>query len=114
MMDWDALVLNPLENLMSISVRITPVVTRPGTGPFDARGIFSSEALSVEMQDGTVFSDQQTRLGIRLADFTHVPARGDIVKILEGPHTGEIFWIGDSNGDGQGGSSLALHTKEPS
>lgn len=113
MIDFDALVLNPLEGVFSLRVRFYPEATRPGTGPYNGRGVFSSGPVDVAMEDGQIFSDQQTTLGIRNADFTNMPGRGDIVHILEGPNTGKRYWIGDVDADGQGGSTLLLRTEQP-
>ena len=110
MIDFDALVLHPAIALMGEGVVIYPEVSRPGIGPFNAVGVYSSQPITVEMQDGQIFSDQQTRLGVRVKDFKHMPGRGDRIKIVR---TGERFWIGDIEFDGQGGAAFPLHHTEP-
>jgi hypothetical protein len=116
--DFDALVLSPAMEAFAISVLVTPIKTRPGVGPFTARGVFSSDPLTVEMQDGTVFDDQQTKLGIRQSELgsNKMPGNGDRVKITETmhPHYGRVFYISDTDGDGQGGQVFQLreHTDQ--
>jgi len=115
MIDFDALVLNPCEDIFSILVKFTLAQTKPEAAPVIARGIYSSAPVDVVMQDETIFSDQQTSLGIRLRDFDIPPDRGDIVEIIDQRHPafGMKYWIGDSDLDGQGGATLLLRTKEP-
>jgi hypothetical protein len=108
--DFASLVLAPNLDVFGGGVVIYPVVTRPGTGPFRARGIFSSVPINVEMQDGTVFSDQQTKLGVRISDFDTLPGRGDKVRV---DATGITYWIGDVLVDGQGGATFPLRLVEP-
>jgi hypothetical protein len=115
MIDFDAIVLNPCENIFSIVCKFTLAATKPEAAPVIVRGIYSSGPVDVVMQDETVFSDQQTSLGIRLRDFEIPPDRGDIVEIIDQRHPafGAVYWIGDSDLDGQGGAMLMLRTKEP-
>jgi len=113
MIDWDALVLTPLIQTLSLEVTVYPEISRPGDLPYRNRGVFSSQPLTVEMQDGTVFSDQQTTLGVRIGDFKHLPTRGDRIKINEGPATGHQYWVGDTSTDGQGGATITLRLTEP-
>ena len=115
MIDFDALVLNPCEDIFAILVKFTLAATKPEAAPVVVRGIYSSAPVDVIMQDETIFSDQQTSLGIRLRDFDIPPDRGDIVEIIDQRHPafGNKYWIGDSDLDGQGGATLLLRTKEP-
>lgn len=114
MIDFDALVLNPLEDIFSILCRFTLCVSNPNGPTVTCRGIYSSAPVDAIMQDETIFSDQQTSLGIRLRDFVIVPDRGDMVEIIDirHPDCGKQFWIGDSDADGQGGAMLLLRTRE--
>jgi hypothetical protein len=117
LIDFDAVVLAKCEDIFSIVVSFTPLVSRPGDPAFTLRGIFSSDPYDVEMQDGTIFSDQQTSLGIRWRDFPGVvvPDRGDLVEITDTrhPYVGHRYWIGDVDDDGQGGAKLLLRTQQP-
>ena len=115
MIDFDAIVLNPATDVFAINVIYTPTVSQPGVLPFATRGVYSSVKLDVEMQDGAIYSDQQTSLGVRLAEFAAHPTEGDFVTISDARHPayGKQFWIGDLDEDGQGGGMLLLRLKEP-
>jgi hypothetical protein len=115
MIDFDALVLKPAGDIFQIKVSFTPTVSQPGVAAFDTNGVYSSTDLDVEMQDGAIFSDQQTKLGIRLRDFAAPPDEGDFVTITDTRHPacGKQFWVGDLDEDGQGGGTLLLRLKEP-
>jgi hypothetical protein len=114
MIDFDALVLNKTIGIFNILCRFTFTVSAPGTWQ-DARGVYSSDPIDVQMQDETIFSDQQTSLGIRVRDFVIPPDRGDEVEIIDirHPSYGMKYWIGDSDLDGQGGAKLLLRTQQP-
>jgi hypothetical protein len=113
--DFDALVLSRCEDIFAIACKFTLVATDPQAVPVLARGVYSSGPIDVTMEDETIFSDQQTSLGIRLRDFEIPPDRGDLVEIVEETHPacGMRYWIGDSDLDGQGGATLLLRTEEP-
>ena len=113
--DFDALVLSKCEDIFALACKFTLVASAPLAEPVIARGVYSSAPVDVMMQDDTIFSDQQTSLGIRLRDFEIPPDRGDYVEIIEANHIdfGRKFWIGDSDLDGQGGATLLLRTQEP-
>jgi hypothetical protein len=114
--DFDALVLNKCENIFSIVCKFTFTVSKPGSPPVICRGIYSSTPVDVQLQNETIFSDQQTSLGIRLRDFPGVtPERGDHVEMIDPRHPsfGLKYWIGDSDLDGQGGAMLMLRTQHP-
>lgn len=115
MIDFDAIVLNPCEDIFALRCRFTFTATKPEAPPVVVRGIYSSSPYDVAMQNDAIFSDQQTSLGIRLRDFAIVPDRGDEVEIVEPTHPafGMQYWIGDSDLDGQGGAMLMLRVKEP-
>ena len=117
MIDFDGIVLNKCEDIFSIVVKFTFAATKPEAPPVTVRGIYSSGPIDVAMQDDTIFSDQQTSLGIRLRDFPGglVPDRGDLVEITDSRHPafGNKYWIGDSDLDGQGGAMLMLRVQEP-
>ena len=115
MIDFDKLVLKPATDVFYINVVYTPTMSQPAALPFATRGVYSSQKLDVEMQDGTIFSDQQTKLDVRLAEFAAYPQEGDFVTITDARHPayGKQFWIGDLDEDGQGGGTLLLRLKEP-
>jgi len=113
--DFDQLVLNKCEDIFSLACRFTLLVSAPGSPSVLARGIYWSGPTDVMMQDETIFSDQETSLGIRIRDFVIPPDRGDLVEIVEPTHPafGKRYWIGDSDLDGQGGAKLLLRTQQP-
>jgi hypothetical protein len=113
--DFDAFVLTPAGNVFQIAVLYMPLMSQPGVAAFSVFGVWSSSALQVEMQDGTIFSDQQTKLDVRLGDFAAYPTEGDLVTINEPTHPafGRQYWIGTMHQDGQGGGELLLRYKEP-
>jgi hypothetical protein len=115
MIDFDALVLKPAGDIFQIMVSYTPTVSQPGAPAFDTFGVYSSSPIDVIMQDETIYSDQQTKLDIRLANFAAYPEEGDFVTITDMRHPafGKQFWIGDLDEDGQGGGTLLLRLKEP-
>jgi hypothetical protein len=115
MIDFDALVLKPAGVIFQIRISVTPLVTQPGLPAYEASGVYNKRDLDVEMQDGTIFSDHQVSLGIRLWDFVVPPDQGDLITIIDDRHPafGEQYWVGDSDQDGQGGAMLLLRTKEP-
>ena len=115
MIDFDAIVLKPAGDIFQIAVVYTPTASQPGVLPFNTNGVYSSQKLNVELQDGTIFSDQETKLDVRLADFAAYPQEGDFVTITDARHPayGKQFWIGDLDEDGQGGGKLLLRLKEP-
>jgi hypothetical protein len=115
MIDFDALVLKPAGDIFQIAVVYTPTASQPGVLPFATNGVYSSDPLDVMLQDDTIYSDQQTKLCIRLADFAAYPMEGDFVTITDTRHPacGRQFWIGDLDEDGQGGGTLLLRRKNP-
>jgi hypothetical protein len=115
MIDFDALVLSPCEDIFAIAALFTLVTTSPASPPILARGVYSSGPIDVLMQDDILFQDHETSLGIRARDFDVPPGRGDTVEITEPSHPayGLAYWIGDAKNDGQGGIMLLLRTQRP-
>jgi hypothetical protein len=109
MIDFDRLCLVPAQQTFGKPCVLTPLKSQPDNPvPYVMRGIFTSRAYDVAMQDGSIFSDQQTTLGIRLAEFDVVPARGDTILL-----NGINYWILDIDYDGQGGGLLSLRLTPP-
>ena len=115
MIDFDALVLSPCEDIFAIAAQFTLAVTSPAAAPTTVRGVYSSGPIDVLMQDEIMFQDHETSLGIRARDFAVPPGRGDMVQIVEPMHPayGLQYWIGDARLDGQGGIMLLLRTQRP-
>jgi hypothetical protein len=115
MIDFDALVLKPASVIFQIRISVTPVATQPGLPAYEGSGVYNKRDLDVEMQDGTIFSDHEVSLGIRLWDFDVPPDQGDLITIIDTRHPayGQQYWVADSDQDGQGGALLMLRVKEP-
>jgi hypothetical protein len=113
--NFDAIVLNVCEDIFSIAIKVTLTASKPEAAPIICRGIYSSGPVDAIMQDETIFSDQQTSIGIRLRDFEIPPDRGDLIEIIDARHPayGLRYWVGDSDLDGQGGAMLLLRTEYP-
>ena len=74
------------------------------------RGIFGTKETNVAAMDGSIYSDQQTILDIREAEFGTLPAQGDHVTIsrdCNGVNQGE-WEIVDSSTNGGGETTLTL------
>jgi hypothetical protein len=115
MIDFDALVLSPCEDIFAIAAAFTLTVTSPAAPVVTVRGIYSSGPIDVLMQDEILFQDHESTLGIRMRDFDVPPGRGDMVEITEKLHPayGLKYWIDDAKNDGQGGVMLLLRTQRP-
>lgn len=115
--DFSALVLRPAMDTFARVCTFYPQASQPNTidtdhpygVPYKNRGIFTTTAFDVPMQDGMIFSDQKTELGIKLNDFVIPPARDDRV-VVDGAG---YFKISDADIDGQGGMKLALRRTSP-
>jgi len=108
-------VLGPADGVFAITVLVTPLVSQPGKPAYMGQGVYSSTPLDVVLQDETIFSDQQTSLDIRLSLFpVPPPDRGDQIEITQPEHPafGSLYWVGDSDLDGQGGAKLLLRTQQ--
>ena len=100
----------PCQDMFSVPVTVNPVASRPGHAPYASRGIFSTDSIDVPMTDGSIYSDQQTILDVREAEFTVVPKQGDIITIpfdCNGAPLGD-FEVTDSGSDGGGETTLTL------
>ena len=96
------LVKLPCQDMFSVPVTFTPVASQPGQPAYTGRGIFITGAVDIALTDGSVFSDQQTILDIRAAEYGTAPMQGDRVTIpvdCNGAPQGE-FEITDTNDDG--------------
>jgi hypothetical protein len=79
-----------------------------------ARGIYDSRTLNVVMEDGSIFSDQQTILDIRTDEFATLPVQGDQINIPLEPVSG-LPALGDfeiTNVFHNGGGEITLELKQ--
>ena len=104
--DFSSLVLGPCLATFARDVTVYPVASN-GVVSYRARGIFSSNPVDVVMQDGAIFSDVKTTLGIKLSEFEIPIVVGDRIEI-----GAVMYWTGDIDNDGQGGASITLRSTQ--
>jgi hypothetical protein len=95
-------------NYEVFAVPVTFVTANLGT--FSGRGIFDTRALNVMAEDNSIYSDQQTILDIREAEFAVLPQQQDHVIIpsdCNGVNQGE-WEIIDTSTNGGGETTLVL------
>ena len=105
MIDWDNLVLAPLEGVFG-----EPISYKPASGwttETTIQGIFDNAYLKdVMFDDGsTGTTEVHAVLGVRLAEFTFTPAQNDHLLVLR---TGAYYVVKDVRVDGHGGAKLIL------
>ena len=108
MIDFDALVLAPLQNLFGKPIIVTPIASQPGVAPYVARGDLRIQNVDMPLEDG-IMSTQVITMGVRKADFAVFVAPGD--TILAG---GKPYLIDDTDDDAQGHSILTLKRADQS
>ena len=100
----------PCQDMFSVPITVNPIASQPGHAPYSNRGIFSTDSIDVPMTDGSIYSDQQTILDVREAEYAVVPMQGDIITIpfdCNGKPLGD-FEVTDSGADGGGETTLTL------
>lgn len=109
--NFSTLVYLPNYDLFARPVTFTPLASQPGAPAYNSRGILGTRALDVQGEDGSIFSDQQTILDIREAEFTVLPEQLDRVTIPAdidaGPAFGE-YEIMDADTNGGGETTLVI------
>jgi hypothetical protein len=115
--DFSGLTLLSCENAFAIPITVDPVVSQPGKGAYQNRGIWDVRHIDVMLEQGMI-STRNITLGIRLAEYPDPPpAQGDYVLMV----TSILFTIpgvplgtalslkvDDVRPDGQGGAYLNL------
>lgn len=94
-------------------VTIIPVVSQPGAEPYRVRAILKSRAIDFALQDGSMFSDQETTFDIRAAEVAVVPLTNDQIYVDAADWRGDqidpgYYRISDSDLDRQGAVVLAI------
>jgi hypothetical protein len=79
--DYSTLIYLPNFDFWSRTVTFTPLASRPNAAPYNARGIFDTDEVDVQAEDGSVVTDHKTTLDIREAEFGVLPTQGDLVDI---------------------------------
>jgi hypothetical protein len=80
-LNFSTLVYLPAYDLYARDIVVTPRESQPGQPAYSARGIFHSGPVDVATEDGAIFSDQQTTLDIRAAEFAIPPIQNDLINI---------------------------------
>ncbi len=102
MVDWDSLVLGPLQGVFG-----EPVTHLPATGePQAGSGIFAEAYREVDLAGGMAVTTESPVLGIRTSDFPVPPLQGDQVIV---PRIGKTFVIREVQLDGHGAAKLLLN-----
>lgn|SRR4029077_6754796 len=104
--NFSLLVYDP--NYEVFAVPVTFVMLAGGS--FVGRGIFDTRALNIMAEDNSIYSDQQTILDIREAEFGVMPQQRDHVIIpadCNGVDQGE-WEIIDTSSNGGGETTLVL------
>lgn len=108
--DFGALVLAPNFDVFGVDLEVTLSKSRPGDPPYYGVGIFSSKPVNIAMQDGSVFSDQETTIDLKIDQWDYLPERSDRVKVID---SDVAYWVADASVDGQGAVRLTVHLTEP-
>ena len=109
--NFSVLVYDPVYEFFAVDVVFTPLIG----ANYSARGIFTTRALDVTGEDGSIFSDQETILDIREAEFSVLPLQGDKVTIprdCNGIDQG-TWEILDADTNGGGETTLLLRKLPP-
>jgi hypothetical protein len=93
-------------------ITVTPVVSQPGGSAYANRGYFDTKDIDVMAEDGSVFSDAQTYLDIRMAEFPVSPMQKDRIDIpFHAGTPGGSFEVSDLAGVGNAGGIITLTLK---
>ena len=103
MIDFDALVLAPAQNILGAAIFVLPTLSQPLRSAYPARGIYEAVQQTVILEGGEEMSTTRRTLGIRLSEFPIPPRQGD--SIIMGADT---YLIDSSTPDGQGEAVLSL------
>lgn len=74
-------IYGPCQDVFSVPITVHPEFSQPDGASYDARGIYDTRSLDVMAEDGSIFSDQQTILDLRTAEFPVLPQQKDRVTI---------------------------------
>ena len=110
--DFGQAVYAPNYAIWSRPIIIEPLESQSGMPKYSGRGIYHTGAINVPLEDGTLFSDQQTTLDIIEAEFPVIPVQHDLVTIPADPASMlpalGTFKITDTASNGGGETTLTL------
>ncbi|HWF01556.1 MAG TPA: hypothetical protein VG248_17270 [Caulobacteraceae bacterium] len=104
MIDWDAVVLGPLEAVFG---ETGPATYMPRAGAsYDLAGVFDNGHVAIGLLDqASPASTVKPVFGVRLVNMRSPPAKGDRVLIQS---TGVVYTVEDLQPDGHGWAKLVL------
>jgi len=79
--NFSTMVYFPAMNTFAVPCTFYPVMSRPGVGPIDARGILSTQELNILAEDGSIVASKKTIFDILMAEFDVLPQQMDQVYI---------------------------------
>lgn len=104
----------PCQELFGRPVTVNPKASIPGGSAYQNRGIFDSGPVSIDGEDASIISDQDSILDIRDDDYSTLPEQGDEIEIDEDPaslrHREGVFMV--ANRWYNGGGEITLQLKK--
>lgn len=104
MIDWDSLVLAPLQNVFGEPVTYVDDIGVVVAG----HGIFDEAYREVNLVDSGAVTTEHPVLGIRTSDFSVMPRQTGRITILR---TGKTYVIREVQIDGHGAAKLLLNNE---
>ena len=101
MIDWDAVLLGPVQEVFGELVMYLPAVG----SSFPITGVYDDAYRSVDLSGMGVTSDMPV-VGVRLAEFPSLPRQGDQLTVQR---TGATFDVKEVQPDGHGWAMLKLN-----
>ena len=102
MVDWDSLVLGPLQSVFGEPITFLPAVG----APVAATGVFDEAYHEVDLAGGMAVTTEHPVLGIQVSAFPSLPLQGDRVTIAS---RGKTYVIREVQIDGHGAAKLLLN-----
>jgi hypothetical protein len=110
--DFGIAVYAPNYAVWARPISVNPIGSQPGMPGYGGRGIYHTGPVNVLLEDGSLFSDQQTTLDVLEAEFAVVPAQRDIISIPRDPVSGlpalPDYEVTDVSSNGGGETTLTL------
>jgi hypothetical protein len=96
-------------DVFSRPITVTPLVSQPGAGAYGARAYMDEKATDVLTEGGTLFSDSQIYLDIRIEEFAVLPMQGDHISMAyHAGVRGGSFEVLDLSGLGNAGGMITM------
>jgi hypothetical protein len=110
--NYSTMVYSPAFDMFARAVTFFPYSSQPGAEPYSGRGIFDTRMLTIQGEDGSVFTDQETILDILEVEFGVLPQQNDHILIetdadFTVPAQGE-FEVVSASTNGGGETTLVL------